>query len=155
MKHLLRLATIALLLQLSVHPLHSQDESADDATDGKKKEITSSMLSGMKWRGVGPALTSGRIGDLAVNPQNHAEYYVAVASGGVWKTTNDGTTFTPVFDTQGSYSIGCVTLDPCNPHVVWVGTGENNSQRSVSWGDGVYRSSDGGKSWTKDRKSVV
>lgn len=148
MKHLLRLATIALLLQLSVHPLLSQEESTDADADGKKKEITSSMLSGMKFRGVGPALTSGRIGDLAVNPQNHAEYYVAVASGGVWKTTNDGTTFTPVFDTQGSYSIGCVTLDPRNPHVVWVGTGENNSQRSVAWGDGVYRSSDGGKSWT-------
>jgi photosystem II stability/assembly factor-like uncharacterized protein len=72
---------------------------------------------------------------------------VAVGSGGVWRTTNSGATFTPVFDAQGSYSIGCVTIDPKNPLVVWVGTGENNSQRSVGFGDGVYRSNDGGTSW--------
>ena len=80
-------------------------------------------------RDIGPALTSGRIADLAVDPVHKGTYYVAVASGGVWKTTNQGTTFTPVFDKEGSYSIGCVTLDPSNPLVVWVGTGENNSQR--------------------------
>ena len=72
---------------------------------------------------------------------------MAVASGGVWKTTNAGTTWTPIFDNEGSYSIGCVALDPKNPQVVWVGTGENNSQRSVGYGDGVYRSDDGGKIW--------
>ncbi|MFZ4573470.1 MAG: WD40/YVTN/BNR-like repeat-containing protein, partial [Phycisphaerales bacterium] len=87
---------------------------------------------------VGPALMSGRVGDLAVNPRKTSEWYVAVASGGVWKTTNAGHSFSPIFDSYGSYSIGCVTLDPRNPSVVWVGTGENNSQRSVSWGDGVY-----------------
>ena len=92
---------------------------------------------------------SGRIGDLAVNPHDHREYYAAVASGGVWKTTNAGTTWTPVFDAQGSFSIGCVTIDPHNPAVVWVGTGENNSQRSVCFGDGVYRSRDAGKSWQR------
>ncbi|MFY8045455.1 MAG: WD40/YVTN/BNR-like repeat-containing protein, partial [Chitinophagaceae bacterium] len=81
------------------------------------------------------------------NPQNHSEYYIAAASGGVWKTTNAGTTFTPIFDGQGSYSIGCITLDPSNPNVVWVGTGENNNQRAVAYGDGVYKSEDGGKSW--------
>ena len=74
-------------------------------------------------------------------------YYVGVASGGVWKTTNSAVTWTPVFDGEGSYSIGCVTIDPNNPSVVWVGTGEYNSQRSVSYGDGVYKSEDGGKSW--------
>jgi photosystem II stability/assembly factor-like uncharacterized protein len=84
---------------------------------------------------------------FAVNPRNKSEYYAAVASGGVWKTTNSGTTWTPVFDNEGSYSIGAITLDPSNPLVVWVGTGENNSQRSVSYGDGVYRSDGGGKSW--------
>lgn len=109
--------------------------------------LSSEILSGLKFRGIGPALTSGRVSDFAVNPNNRAEYYVAVASGGVWKTTNAGTTFTPVFDGEGSYSIGCLALDPRNPNVIWVGTGENNSQRSVSWGDGVYRSRDGGKSW--------
>jgi photosystem II stability/assembly factor-like uncharacterized protein len=109
--------------------------------------IKSSTLSALKLRGVGPGIASGRIADLAVNPGNHSEYYVAVASGGVWKTTNAGTTFTPVFDAQGSYSIGCVTLDPTNPNVVWIGSGENNNQRSVAYGDGVYKSEDGGKSW--------
>ena len=104
-------------------------------------------FAGLKLRCLGPALTSGRIGDFAVDPQKPWIYYVAVSSGNVWKTVNSGTTFEPIFDDQGSYSIGCVTLDPSNPLVVWVGTGENNSQRSVGYGDGVYRSLDGGKSW--------
>ena len=104
-------------------------------------------LNGLKWRSVGPALTSGRVSDIAVNLKNPFEYYVAVASGGVWKTTNWGVEYTPVFDTQDSYSVGCVTIDPNNPNVVWVGTGENNNQRSVAYGDGVYKSTDAGKSW--------
>ncbi len=104
-------------------------------------------LSALTFRSIGPAVTSGRISDLAVNPQNHSEYYVASASGGVWKTTNRGVSFSPIFDGQGSYSIGCVSLDPSNPSTVWVGTGENNNQRSVAYGDGVYKSEDGGKSW--------
>ena len=145
MTHFIRLTVAALAVLLLTVPLRAQE---DESPAGGKKELTSSMLSGLKFRGVGPALTSGRIADIAVNPRNHAEYFVAVASGGVWKTSNDGISFTPVFDGEGSYSIGCVTIDPNNPHVVWVGTGENNSQRSVSWGDGVYRSSDGGKNWT-------
>lgn len=108
----------------------------------------SELLNGLALRGIGPALTSGRVADLAVDPRNPAHYYVAVASGGVWETHNSGTTFTPIFDAQGSYSIGCVTLDPSNPNTLWVGTGENNSQRSVGYGDGIYRSLDGGKTWT-------
>lgn len=104
-------------------------------------------LSGLKFREIGPALTSGRIADIAVNPNNHSEYYVGVASGGLWKTTNHGTTFTPIFDGQSSYSIGCVSIDPNNPNIVWVGTGENNNQRSVPYGDGLYKSEDGGKSF--------
>lgn len=104
-------------------------------------------LNGLKWRSVGPALTSGRVSDIAVNLKNPFEYYVAVASGGVWKTTNWGVEYTPVFDSQDSYSVGCVTIDPNNPNVVWVGTGENNNQRSVAYGDGVYKSTDAGKSW--------
>jgi photosystem II stability/assembly factor-like uncharacterized protein len=109
--------------------------------------LKGSTYSGLKFRCVGPALMSGRIGDFAVNPENPAHFFVAVASGGVWKTTNGGTTWTPVFDSEGSYSIGCIALEPGNPNVIWVGTGENNSQRSVSFGDGVYKSSDGGKTW--------
>ncbi|NIX22112.1 MAG: glycosyl hydrolase, partial [Actinobacteria bacterium] len=110
---------------------------------------TSGTFRGLSLREIGPALTSGRIADFAVNEENPSEYYVAVASGGVWKTVNSGTTYEPIFDSQGSYSIGVVTLDPSNPHIVWVGTGENNGQRSVAYGDGVYKSVDGGRSWDK------
>ncbi|MGA9117218.1 MAG: glycosyl hydrolase [Bacteroidota bacterium] len=115
---------------------------------GEEKGLVEGTIAGLRFRSLGPALTSGRVGDLAVRGCDPTEYYAAVASGGVWKTTNAGTTFEPVFDGEGSYSIGCVALDERNPARVWVGTGENNSQRSVSYGDGVYRSDDGGKSWT-------
>lgn len=111
------------------------------------KDLSKTSISGLSFREVGPALTSGRIADLAINPNNFNEYYVATASGGLWKTTNHGTTYQPIFDDQSSYSIGCVSIDPNNSNVVWVGTGENNNQRSVPFGDGVYKSSDGGKSW--------
>ena len=118
----------------------------------KDKESTSYLkdlsLSGLSFRCIGPAITSGRISDFAVNPQNPHEYYIATSSGGVWKTINAGTTFKPIFDSQGSYSIGCITMDPQNPNVIWVGTGENNNQRSVAYGDGIYKSIDGGNSWT-------
>ncbi len=103
---------------------------------------------GLAFRALGPALMSGRVGDLAVDPARPSRYFVAVASGGVWRTTNGGATFEPVFDKEASFSIGCVTIDPNNPYTVWVGSGENNSQRSVAFGDGVYRSDDGGSTWT-------
>lgn len=106
-------------------------------------------LSGLKFRSIGPALTSGRIADIAVNPDNTSEFYVAAAAGGVWKTTNAGTTFTPIFDNYGSYSIGALAMDPNNHNVIWVGTGENNNQRSVSYGDGLYKSINGGSSFKK------
>ncbi|MEJ2204368.1 MAG: glycosyl hydrolase, partial [Gemmatimonadota bacterium] len=112
------------------------------------QEYSRSTFRGLSLREIGPALTSGRIADFAVNPENPTEYYVAVASGGLWKTEDGGVTFRPVFDGQDSYSLGVVTLDPNNPHVVWVGTGENNAQRAVAYGDGVYKSEDGGRSWT-------
>ena len=89
----------------------------NDSDGADDKPMSSGTFSGLKWRSIGPALMSGRIGDFAVNPENHSEYYVAVCSGGVWKTVNAGTTWTPVFDKEGSYSIGCVTLDPNNPQV--------------------------------------
>ena len=92
-------------------------------TEDEEPTYSSSLVSGLNVRGIGPALTSGRIADLAVNPQNPFEYYVAVASGGVWKTTNSGTTYKPIFDSQSSYSIGCVSIAPSNEHVVWIGTG--------------------------------
>jgi len=109
--------------------------------------MNAATFSGLRLRSIGPAFTSGRVIGFAVDPENSRRYFVAAASGGVWKTTNDGTSWTPVFDKEGSYSIGTVVIDPKNPSVVWVGTGENNDQRSVSYGDGVYKSEDGGKTW--------
>jgi len=102
---------------------------------------------GLEFRSLGPALTSGRIADIAIHPQNESVWYVAVGSGGVWKTENAGTTFKPIFDGQAVYSIGCVTLDPSNPSTVWVGTGENVGGRHTGFGDGIYVSHDDGKSW--------
>jgi len=114
----------------------------------KEKEIFSSeTFSGLELRSIGPSFKSGRIADIAIHPENNNTWYVAVGSGGVWKTTNSGTTFTPVFDGQEVYSIGCVTIDAQNPHTIWVGTGENVGGRHVGYGDGVYRSTDGGSTW--------
>ncbi len=110
-------------------------------------ELNSQMLSMFKFRSIGPATYSGRISDIAVNPENNSEYYVGVASGGLWKTENHGTTFTPIFDNQKVFSIGCLAMDPNNSNVVWVGTGENNTQRNLAYGDGVYKTTDGGKTF--------
>ena len=103
----------------------------------------------LPFRAVGPHLMSGRLSDIAVHPTAPGVWYVAAGSGGVWKTTNAGTTWTAIFEDQPSYSIGEITLDPTNPEVVWVGTGENVSGRHVGWGDGVYRSRDGGRTWQR------
>lgn len=145
--------TIGSLLLLFAFPVFSQKEKTPTEKDKKteKPEKVTRMKDGtwsaLKFRSIGPAVTSGRISDFAANPKNSAEYFVATSSGGVWKTHNAGTTYEPVFDGQDSYSIGCVTIDPSNNNIVWVGSGENNNQRSVSYGDGVYKSTDGGKSW--------
>ncbi|WP_340111159.1 VPS10 domain-containing protein [Maribellus mangrovi] len=119
----------------------------DEKKDEPKPFINSGLVSGLKWRSIGPAWASGRIADFAVNPKNPKEYYVGVASGNLWKTENNGTTWKPIFDNYGSYSIGVVELDPNNSNVVWVGTGENNHQRALGYGDGVCKSLDGGKSF--------
>ena len=104
-------------------------------------------VAGLKFRAIGPALMGGRITDIAVHPTKPHTWYVAAGSGGVWKTTNAGATWQAIFADQPSYSIGCITIDPTNPAIVWVGTGENVSGRHVGWGDGVYRSLDGGQTW--------
>jgi len=121
-------------------PARAQDEA---------DVLGSGTFSGLTFRGIGPAATSGRIADIAVDPTRPSTWYVAVASGGVWKTENAGTTFEPIFDGEGSYSIGCVTIDPNDPLTIWVGTGENNGQRSVAYGDGVYKSVDRGAHWKR------
>jgi len=114
----------------------------------KKVLLTSEAISGLELRNIGPALMSGRISDIVIHPKNKTIWYVAAGSGGVWKTEDAGTTWTPIFDSQASYSIGCVSLDPNNPEIVWVGTGENVSGRHVGFGDGVYKSLNGGKTWS-------
>ncbi len=119
---------------------------ADETTSD---EPLTRALSGLELRSIGPALMGGRIADIAVDPRHRATWYVAVASGGVWKTVNAGVTWTPIFDDQPSFSIGCIRLDPNRPDTVWVGTGEAVSGRHVAWGDGVYRSLDGGRTWTQ------
>ena len=114
------------------------------STQAKQEKIA---LDAFKFRNVGPAFLSGRIADIVFHPENDNIWYVAVGSGGVWKTENAGTTWTPLFDQQASYSTGCISLDPQNPSTVWVGTGENVGGRHVAYGDGIYRSKDGGKNW--------
>ncbi len=147
------LASVVLVLALALASGAAALDKAPKDKAPKKEEpkdpLSAGTFSGLKLRDLGPALTSGRIGDLAVDPRDRSHWYVVVASGGVWETRNAGTTWQPIFDDQGSYSIGCVALDPGNPLTVWIGTGENNSQRSVGYGDGLYRSRDGGRSWEK------
>ncbi len=147
-KSLITSKMISILLAL-IFVFSSQQVQAQKKKDTESKGDTlkSSTFSGLKWRGIGPAFTSGRIAAFAVNPNNSSEYYTAVASGHVWKTVNNGTTFTPIFDNNGVYSMGAIAIDPSNTSVVWLGTGENNHQRALGYGNGVYRSGDGGKSW--------
>ncbi|MBZ5552442.1 MAG: glycosyl hydrolase [Acidobacteriia bacterium] len=151
MSHRLLLILGLMVLVTSLVAFAQQEKPVTEpgaSEEGKPSDpFSATTFSGLKLRSIGPATTSGRVVDFAVDGSNRSHYFVASASGGVWKTVNAGTTWTPVFDGQGSYSIGTVVLDPKNPSMVWVGTGESNSQRSVGYGDGVYRSEDGGRSW--------
>lgn len=146
MNHRMKFLSILLttVLFLSFSP---QSHAKKKPVTQEKDSLKSSTFSGLKFRSIGPAFTSGRIADFAVNPDNHSEYYVAVASGNVWKTTNNGTTYSPIFDKYGSYSTSVITMDPNNHNVLWLGTGENNHQRALGYGDGVYKSLDGGQTW--------
>ncbi|MFW5926944.1 MAG: VPS10 domain-containing protein, partial [Wenzhouxiangella sp.] len=132
-------ALFAGLLLLAGVPALAQDDDNGDPLE--------QALAGLELRTVGPAFMSGRIADVAIHPDNHNVWYVGVGSGGVWKTDNSGTTWESIFDGQGSYSIGALTLDPSNPNTIWVGTGENVGGRHVAYGDGVHVSHDGGSSW--------
>ena len=144
---------IALVLGflISINPAMAQKKKntlKETAKDTLKKETgLSSTFSGLSFRSIGPAWASGRISDFAVNPKNHSEIYAGVGAGNIWKTINNGITWTPVFDKYGAYAIGCLAIDPENPAVIWAGTGENTHQRQLGYGDGVYKSEDGGASW--------
>ena len=166
----LALAVVATALTVSTSALGAQAAARGASTDSlpKKRQpaagrgaapasgvpgtdssgASGPSLAGLTWRSIGPATMSGRISDLAIHPKTPRTWFVAAASGGVWKTTNAGTTFTPVFDAQSTYSIGAITIDPVSPNVIWVGTGENNYQRAVGYGDGVFKSVDGGATWS-------
>jgi photosystem II stability/assembly factor-like uncharacterized protein len=143
---------IALLLCASIG-IFAQDEpparggGRRGGGGGSEEPINASTFGSLRARQIGPAIISGRVSQIAVFPDDSNHYLVAEASGGVWLTYNNGTTWTPVFDNYGSYSIGSITIDPKNPSIVWVGTGENNNQRSVSYGDGIYRSEDAGRTF--------
>ena len=139
---------LAIFMMVTFQESNAQSKRKSAKSSVKQFELTDQMLKMFSFRSIGPAAYSGRISDLAVNPDNHSEYYVGVASGGLWKTINHGTTFEPIFDDQPVFSIGCLAMDPNNSNVVWVGTGENNSQRNLAYGDGVYKTTDGGKSFT-------
>lgn len=129
-------------------PAAAETAPAPGSSAPESSSVTAERLACLSWRGIGPANMEGRIVDLAVDPARASTWFVAAATGGVWKTTNAGTTFEPVFQHEGSASIGCVAVAPSDGRVVWVGTGEANLRNSVTWGDGVYRSTDGGKTWT-------
>ncbi len=136
------------LVLLSTLVVSAQEPPAQPGDEARSQDPWgSATFSDLRLRAVGPAIASGRIGSIAVHPENKQTWYIGVSSGGVWKTTNAGITFTPLFDNQSSYSIGTVVIDAKNPSTIWVGTGEANNQRSVGYGDGVYRSDDAGKTW--------
>lgn len=126
---------------------HAYGQDGADKKSESSKKVTTSDISALKMRAIGPALMSGRIADVAVDPEAPNTWYVAAGSGNVWKTENAGTTWKPIFENYGSYSIGCLAIDPSNHHTVWVGTGENVGGRHIGFGDGVYVSHNGGKSF--------
>ena len=121
------------------------------AAQGQKQQpgtaVPETLLDGLKWRSIGPANMGGRIDDFAAVESDPRIIYVATASGGLWKTVNNGVTWEPLFDDQVTSSIGDVTVSPSHPDIIWVGTGEPNNRQSSSWGDGIYKSEDGGRTW--------
>ncbi len=111
--------------------------------------VTTAVLQGLALRSIGPTLTTGRIVDVEIDPKNPSVWYVVSAFGGLWKTSNRGITFSPIFDDNGVFTLCCIAIDPKDSNVLWLGTGENNSQRSAHFGDGVYKSADAGKTWKR------
>lgn len=143
----MRLFPLFLCLTAAVFAQDEAPQAGGRGGRGAQEPINAMTFSSLRARNIGPVFISGRVIQIAVFPDSPSHYLVAEASGGIWLTYNNGTTWTPVFDNQGSYSIGTITIDPKNPSIVWAGTGENNNQRSVSYGDGVYKSEDGGRTW--------
>jgi len=135
-----RLPSVCCLIIALFMTASAQNERAGSALDGKAFER-------LEWRSIGPSNMGGRATDVEGVPGNPNIVYAATGSGGLWKTTNGGVTWRPIFERQNTISIGDIALEPNNPEVIWVGTGESNTRNSVSFGDGVYKSNDGGKTW--------
>src|ERR1700694_5707792 len=148
-------SSLAIILVASFPVISLAQATPSAKTTPVAFDADSARLAELPWRSIGPAVTSGRVVDFAVpeGPKSQVGqrlgefFYVASASGGVWKTVNGGNTWEPIFDHQASASIGDIAGAPSNPDIIWVGTGEANNQRSSSWGDGVYKSENGGKTW--------
>ena len=140
--HLVNLMAGILIIPASLAPAFAQSDR-NNATPA----LSSETFEAFNLRNIGPAFMSGRIADIVIVPNDPATWYVAVGSGGVWKTENAGTSWTPLFDGQGSFSIGALGTDPSNPNRIWVGTGENHGGRHIAFGDGIYKSDDGGETW--------
>ena len=141
MKRLLLLMFAFLLLM----PIEASSQRKRNQKQNSNEKVS---LNAFKFRNIGPAFLSGRISDIAIHPENENTWYITAGSGGVWMTENAGTTWDPIFDNETSYSIGAIAIDTSNTNIIWVGTGENVGGRHVGYGDGIYRSSDAGKSWT-------
>ena len=135
------------LMGAAFESVAQQTTSPSQSRTEQTKSPFDSALSRLEWRSIGPANMGGRVADVEGVPGDPNVVYVATASGGLWKTTNGGTTWKPIFERQGTISIGDIALAPGNPDVIWVGTGESNVRNSVSFGDGVYKSTDGGATW--------
>ena len=144
----------------SQNPTATQTPTPAAAQDGQRRPTPSPTPTPINWstdpvlkrfvaRSIGPASMGGRIDDIAVAEQNPYIIYVGFATNGVWKSINNGTTFQPIFDTYGTHSIGDIAIAPSDPNIVWVGTGEPNNRQSSSFGDGIYKSTDAGKTFTK------
>lgn len=136
------IGSLALILLLASTVL-AQDSASRNAGD----PMNADSFRGLAFRGVGPSLTTGRVADLEVDPNDPSTWYLAVGSGGLWKTINRGNTWTPVFDDYPAYSMGAVVVDPTDSNVVWLATGENTSNRSTGYGSGVFKSTDAGATW--------
>ncbi|HEU0208047.1 MAG TPA: hypothetical protein VFQ78_03625 [Candidatus Udaeobacter sp.] len=127
--------------------LPSASPSATATTSPAGPRLTDALFKNLKARAIGPAVMGGRVSDIAIDPHNPFVFYVGLAHGGVFKTNDNGVTFQPILDKQPMLSIGALAVAPSNSDVVWVGTGEANDRNSSDWGDGVYRSTDGGETW--------
>jgi photosystem II stability/assembly factor-like uncharacterized protein len=114
----------------------------------RSQQLDTDLLKHFAWRSVGPSGAGGRTVDIAVAGDAPRRIYIATATGGIWKSTSEGTIWEPIFEHQSVSAMGAIAVDPGNPDTIWAGTGEPNPRNSVSWGDGVYKSTDGGKSWT-------